>query len=166
MTGFSPFTLLFGRDVKGPLELLRSTWLEGESEEANVSEWLLNVKARMVDMSEIVSDRELKAKQEMERFYDRSAKVKSFSVGEMVLVRKPGLHSKLGDSWEGPYQVERQASPVTYKIHKPKQSKLLHCNMLRRWTTPATKIHSVATISEEESVCETPPGSTLVRYLL
>ena len=25
MTGFAPFTLLFGRDVKGPLELLRSS---------------------------------------------------------------------------------------------------------------------------------------------
>ena len=49
VTGFAPFTLLFGRDVKGPLELLRNTWLEGESEEANVSEWLLSMKARMVD---------------------------------------------------------------------------------------------------------------------
>ena len=36
VTGFAPFTLLFGRDVKGPLELLRSSWVEGESEEANV----------------------------------------------------------------------------------------------------------------------------------
>ena len=93
-------------------------------------------------MSEIVSDRERKAKQEMKRFYDKSAKVKLFAVGEMVLVRKPGLHSKMGDSWEGPYQIERQASPVTYKIQvpgKPQQSKLLHCNMLRRWTTPAAR---------------------------
>ena len=166
VTGFSPFTLLFGRDVKGPLELLSSTWLEGESEEANVSEWLLNVKARMVEMSEIVSDRERKAKQEMKHFYDKSAKVKLFAVGEMVLVRKPGLHSKMGDSWEGPYQIERQASPVTYNIQvpgKPQQSKLLHCNMLRRWTTPAAKIHRVAIICEEESESETPPGLTLVR---
>ena len=74
VTGFSPFTLLFGRDVRGPLELLRSAWLEGVSEEANVSEWLLNVKARMVDMSEIVSDLEMKAKREMKHFYDKSAK--------------------------------------------------------------------------------------------
>ena len=113
VTGFAPFTLLFGRDVKGPLELLRNAWLEGESEEANVCEWLLNVKARMVEMAVVVSDREKKAKADMKRFYDWSAKAKTFAEGEMVLVRKPGLHSKMGDSWEGPYQVEHQASPVT-----------------------------------------------------
>ena len=166
VTGFSPFTLLFGRDVKGLLELLRSSWIEGADENASVSEWLLSVKARMLEMSEIVSDRELKAKQNMKKFYDKSARVKSFSAGEMVLVRKPGLHSKLGDSWDGPYQIERQVSPVTYNIQvpgKPNQSKLLHCNMLRRWTTPAAKIHRVAAISEEESACETPPGLTLLR---
>ena len=119
MTEFSPFTLLFGKNVKGPLELLCSTWLESVDEEANVNEWLLNVKARMLEKSEIVSDRERKAKQDMKKFYDKLAKVGSFSVGEMVLLRKPGLHSKLGDSWEGPYQIERQASPVTYKIQVP-----------------------------------------------
>ena len=166
VTGFSPFTLLFGRDVKGPLELLSNSWLEGESEGAKVSEWLLSVQARMMDMAEIVSDRERKAKETMKRFYDRSAKVKTFGEGDMVLVRKPGIHSKMGDSWEGPYQIDYQVSPVTYKVQVPgnaRKSKLIHCNMLRRWTTPAERIHRVAFISEEESVGETSPGLTLVR---
>ena len=78
--------------------MLRSSWIKGADEDASVSEWLLSVRARMAEMSEIVSDRELKAKQTMKKFYDRSARVKTFSAGEMVLVRKPGLHCKLGDS--------------------------------------------------------------------
>ena len=45
-----------------------------------------------------VSNRETEAK--AKQFYDRSAKEKSFSDGDMVLVRKPGLHSKVEDSWE------------------------------------------------------------------
>ena len=72
----------------------------------------------------------------------------------------------MGDSWEGPYQIEHQASPVTYKIQvpgSPRQSKLLHCNMLRKWTTPAAKIHRVVAMTEEESDCEAPPGLKLVR---
>ena len=113
VTGFSPFTLLFGRQVKRPLDLLRNSWLEGEAEDVNVSEWLLDVRARMSEMALIISDREVKAKAEMKKFYDRSAKAKTFSDGEMVLVRKPGLHSKMGDSWDGPYQVAKQISPVT-----------------------------------------------------
>ena len=120
----------------------------------------------MIEMAEIVSDRELKAKQLMKKQYDKTAKVKSFAAGEMVLVRKPELHSKLGDSRDGPYQIERQISPVTYGIHipgKPNKAKILHCNLLRKWTTPAAKIHRVATIIEEESACESPPGLTLIR---
>ena len=166
VTGFSPFALLFGRDVKGPLDLLRNSWLEGEMEDTNVSEWLLNVRARIVEMVEVVSDREMKAKADMKRFYDKSAKVKKFCEGEMVLVRKPGLHSKMGDSWEGPYQIEKQIFPVTYQIQvpgKPCNQKLLHCNMLRQWTTPAAKIHRIVAISEEESESEAPPGLKLVR---
>ena len=56
VTGFSPFTLLFGRQVKGPLDLLRNSWLEGKSEEACVSEWLTSVKAQMAEMAVIVSE--------------------------------------------------------------------------------------------------------------
>ena len=111
VTGFSPFTLLFGRDVRGPLELLRYSWIERSDEGSSISEWLLGVRARMGEMAEIVSDRETKAKQTMKKFYDRSASIKTFSAGDMVLVRKPVLHGKLGDSWDGPYQVEKQVSP-------------------------------------------------------
>ena len=92
--------------------------------------------------------------------------MKSFVEGEMVLVRKPGLHSKLGDSWEGPYQIVKQISPVTYRIQIPggaNRCGVLHCNMLRRWTTPADKIHRVALITEEESESESSPGLNLVR---
>ena len=111
VTGFSLFALLFGRQVKGPLDLLRNSWLEGEAEDV-VSEWLLDVRASMSEMALIVSNRGKKAKANMKTFYDRSARAKTFIEGDMVLVRKPGLHSKLGDSWEGPYQVAAQISPV------------------------------------------------------
>ena len=166
VTGFSPFTLMFGREVKGPLDLQSTSWLERDNENASVGEWLLCVQARMRDMAVIVSDHERKAKANMKGFYDRSAKVKVFEAGDMVLVRKPGILSKMGDSWEGPYQVERQASPVTYKIQvpgKPRQSKILHCNLLKKWNTPASRIHRVAIVHEEEGESESPQGLTLVR---
>ena len=116
--------------------------------------------ARMAEMAVVASDRERKAKADMKRFYDRSVKAKTFCEGEMVLVRKPGLHSKMGDSWEGPYQIGK-ITPVTYRIEvpdKPSKQKLLHCNMLRRWNTPASKIHRIVAITEEESECDASPG--------
>ena len=82
--GFSPFTLLFGREVKGPLCMLKSAWLEGTEENGSVSEWISCVREKMIEMAEIVSDRDLKAKQLMKKQYDKTAKVKSFAAGEMV----------------------------------------------------------------------------------
>ena len=70
----------------------------------------------------------------MKRQYDKTAKVKTFAAGDMVLVRKPGLQSKLGDTWDGPYQVDKQISPVTYCVQvpgKPHRAKVLHCNLLK-----------------------------------
>ena len=55
---------------------------------------------------------------------------------------------------------------MTYKIQvpgKPRLARILHCNMLKKWTTPAAKIHRVAIISEEDGVLESPPGLSLVR---
>ena len=166
-TGFSPFTLLYGRDVRGPLDLLRTSWVEDVSESCSVGEWLVNVKSRMCRLAELAGDREVKAKDTMKSQYDKSSSVKSFELGSQVLVRKPGFHGKMGDSWDGPYVVVKQLSPVTYSIQvpdQPKKVKTLHSNLLREWSEPAAKIHRVMVMDEmEESACDAPSGLKLVR---
>ena len=47
VTGYPPFTLLFGREVRGPLALLRCSWAEDSGEECKLDEWLVSVKARI-----------------------------------------------------------------------------------------------------------------------
>ena len=87
-------------------------------------------------------------------------------VGEMVLVWKPGIHSKMGASWDGPFQVEKKISPVTYKIQvpgKPSQSKVLHSNLLKKWSTTSSRVHRIAIIHEEEGEEELPSGLKLDR---
>ena len=166
VTGYSPFTLLFGREVRGPLALLRSSWAESNEGSCDVGEWLSDVKARMCEMSELVSTREGKAKLAMKKYYDRTATVKTFEPGNMVLVRKPILQGKLNTSWEGPYEIDKQISPVTYSVQvpgKPHKCKVLHCNLLKKWTTPAARIHRVIVMTEEESACEAPSGLRLCR---
>ena len=166
VTGFSPFSLMYGRDVRGPLHFLKTSWIEGEVDVCSVGDWLVSVKARMMEMAEVVSDREVQAKAKMKEFYDRSASVKTFSQGDMVLVRKPLLKQKMACAWEGPFEIEQQVSPVTYAIKLPGRSnkaKILHCNLLKEWHTPAEKVHGVMVVSEVESGSEPSPGLRLGR---
>ena len=67
ITGFTLFELLFGCQVKGPLDLLHDS---SDSEKMNVSEWLIDVKTRLAEIAQLVSTRETKAKIKMKQFYD------------------------------------------------------------------------------------------------
>ena len=166
-TGYAPFTLLFGREVRGPLDILHEAWLQGDCEQASVHEWLGSVQAQLSELSVLVSEREKVAKGKMKSQYDKSVCVKVFKEGDMVLVWKPGIHAKMGASWDGPYVVGKQKSPVTYTVHVPgkaDKAKVLHVNLLKRWTTPASHIHRVAVVQDEdddEEIC--PVGLRLGR---
>ena len=110
-TGFPPFTLLFGREIRGPLDILQEAWLQGDSEKTSIFEWLTCVKAQMNDLSVLVSEREGVAKSKMKHQYDKTASRKEFVEGDMVLIWKPGLHAKMGASWDGPFQIGKKLSP-------------------------------------------------------
>ena len=164
VTGFSLFTLLFGREVKGPLSLVHSSWLDGETEGVEASVWLTALKQQMALMSTVVTEREKLAKAKMKKFFDKSAREKSFDPGDSVLIRKPGLKKKLGDSWDGPFVILEKLSPLNYKIQTPgRRSKVLHVNMLKKWSVPTARVHGIAVIHEEEGECESPQGLMLTR---
>ena len=166
ITGFSPFSLLFGREVKGPLSLVHSSWLHGECEGVEAGVWLTALKQQMAQMAQVVSQREKLAKTKMKQAFDKSAKEKTFEIGDLVLVRKPGLKKKLGDSWDGPFEILEKTSPLNYKIKTPgdsRRSKVLHVNLLKKWSTPGARIHGVAVVHEEEGESESPQGLMLSR---
>ena len=107
-----PFELIFGKNVKGPLDLLKQSWLEEEADEKVLIDWVDQVRSKMISMAEMVCERNHKAKQEMKQLYDKSAREKSLEEGEMVMARKPGLSGKLKDVWEGPYVIGEKLSAV------------------------------------------------------
>ena len=89
---------------------MTESWIEGDSSDVALNDWVLKLKDKLLEMSELVFGQEQATKVKMKEYYDRSAIEKVFKEGDMVLVRKPGLHSKMGDSWNEPFQVARQVS--------------------------------------------------------
>lgn len=139
-TGFSPFELLFGRTPKGPLDVLRREWT-GDSNNSNedVVTYLTKMYARMEQASQMATEMEEAAKEDMAAYYDRGARLISYQVGDLVLVLKPSIGSKLQARWKGPFTITRKLSSTTYHVKKDREAKrsfTYHINMLQKYNTP------------------------------
>ena len=115
-TGFSPFELLYGRRVRGPLDVLRESWTGCAPEETTAIAHVVEMRNRLEEMSELVKTNLEKAQQKQKAVYDRGAKPRSFEVGDEVLVLLPMQQNRLKLEWVGPYLVTRRVSPVDYEV--------------------------------------------------
>ncbi len=77
-------------------------------------------------------------------------------MGELVLMRVPGLHGALESSWEGPYSVVRVVSRVTYFVKRDGggHKRLVHLNNLKVHRPRPASVASVCVVAEETGVME------------
>ena len=135
-TGFSPFELLYGRAVRGPLAVLKESWTDENPEDTNVVEYVLNARQKLSSMAELVQENLERAQKKQKSYYDQNARGKRYEVGEEVLVMLPCSANKLRSAWQGPFPIVRQVSPVDYEVdtgrHR-KRLRIFHVNLLRKW---------------------------------
>ena len=55
-TGFSPFELLYSREVRGPLDVLRGTWVAREKSTESVVSHVLSIRKKMEQMTSLVKE--------------------------------------------------------------------------------------------------------------
>lgn len=104
-TGISPFELLYGHDVRGPLSLLRELW-EGDQKDlgtVNIVSYDVQMQEWLERMSELVQSHMAEAQQHQKIWYDQSARQRSFSPRQMVPILLPSDYSKLLAKWQGPF---------------------------------------------------------------
>lgn len=131
-SGFSPFELVFGRKVRGPMEILQAYWGREEEEEIkNVYKYVVDLKQRLQETCDIAQEELLKAQEVNKKHYDKSAKPKVLEVGQKVLLLLPTKPNKLLLQWRGPYTVVEKMSPVNYMIQVGSKRKNFHVNMLK-----------------------------------
>ncbi|XP_014831825.1 PREDICTED: uncharacterized protein LOC106909856 [Poecilia mexicana] len=159
-TGFSPFELLYGHEVRGPLALLKETWAgeEGREEPVNVISYVMQMRERLQKMTALAQQHMAAAQKYQKAWYDKSARQRTFVPGQKVLVMLPSSESKLLAKWQGPFEVAKQLGPTTYKVVKvgrPHSTKVLHVNLLKEWTErPKTgaEVMLIRAVEEEEAV--------------
>jgi len=75
--GFSPFELLFGREVRGSLKLLKESWLDEENQ-VSLLEQVTLLCQPMMRAGEMARDNLKTTQTKMKAWYDRKARKRSF----------------------------------------------------------------------------------------
>ena len=122
--GFSPFELVFGHRVRGPLQLLKEKWLnDSDKSDLNLLDYVSGFKTRLVRAGEIAKENLKDSQTRMKVWYDRNAKSRVFEPGEKVLVIFPIPGDPLRARYSGPYEIETKLSDVNYVVKTPGRRK-------------------------------------------
>lgn len=81
--------MVYGRQVRGPLDVLRETWEEKEKSPESVVSYVSRVHDRLATTRDIAHSNQIKKKQEMKTWYDQTARQRSLDTGDQVLVLLP-----------------------------------------------------------------------------
>ena len=164
-TGFSPFELLYGRSVRGPMQILKDLWTEeNEADDVRSSyRYVFELQERLDSTLQLARE-QLSAAQVRQKFYkDKKSKPRVFKVDEEALILVPSSHNKLLMQWKGPFKITERLGAATYKVNVNGKVKTYHVNLLKKYvhriptqavdtssTKPEVAVGSVAVIADDD----------------
>ncbi|XP_076032451.1 uncharacterized protein LOC143020172 [Oratosquilla oratoria] len=168
--GLSPFALVFGHEVRGPLKVLKECLLKGHSSASkDMSKSVTDMKGKLAACWEMAGGNLKSAQKRMKRHYDRNAKVREFNPGDSVLALLPFQGNPLRAKFSGPYEVVKRVGELNYIVATPdrrRSQQLCHIDMLKlyreREQNPVGEtVVSVCTVSLMHEVDEDTISPTL-----
>ncbi|KAJ8046946.1 hypothetical protein HOLleu_05792 [Holothuria leucospilota] len=134
--GFSPFELVFGHTVRGPLKLLKEKWLSDLGENIHLLDYVSRFKDRLHGACELAQENLRHSQKKMKAWYDKTTVKREFKPGDKVLVFLPVSGQPLQARFQGPYVIERKVSDTDYVILTPdkrKSKRVCHINMMKKY---------------------------------
>lgn len=116
-TGFLPFELLYGHQVRGPLELLKEHWENPRAEQENVVAYVMKMRDRLEQMTALAQEHMKSAQANQKTWYDKKARDGTFHLGQKVLLLLPTSDNKLLARLQGPYEITKHQGKVTYELY-------------------------------------------------
>ncbi|CAM5103968.1 unnamed protein product [Natator depressus] len=153
-TGFSPFELLYGRRVRGPLDLMRDEW-EGKAtpDGESVVEYVLTFRERLAELMGLARENLARAQRKQKVWYDRTARARAYATGDQVMVLIPVRKNKLQAAWEGPFKVVKQLNEVNYVVelsNRAHHRRVYHVNMMKPYYARGNVVLAVCGQWEEQ----------------
>ncbi|XP_078246380.1 uncharacterized protein LOC144588118 [Pogona vitticeps] len=149
-TGFSPFELLFGRKMKGPLDLIKQNWEQITQDDPQ--DVVTYIDTLMYDLKrnlELAAENLQAQKVRQKTWYDQKARERHFNPGEEVLWPRPCKENKLQ---LGSPEIKYLGHIVGGGVIKPLEAKI---EAVRDWPRPNTKkkVKSFLGISPYKGQC-------------
>ena len=131
--GFSPFELLYGRQVRGPMSIIRELWTNQhiEPEVKDEYQYVVDLRERLESTWELARTTLSQMSQKYKKYYDLKARPRKLKVGDKVLVLLPEDQNKLLLRWKGPYKVVEKKYDNDYVIDMDGVRKTFHINLLK-----------------------------------
>ena len=137
-TGCTPASLMFGRDLKLPIDILYG---RPETEHAqHTTSYALKLQERLEKVHHFARQRLQMMSDRMKRHYDNQLMGSKLQAGTAVWLynphRRKGITPKLMRNWQGPYVVIKCINDLVYRIQLGPKSKpkVVHRNRLWSYT--------------------------------
>ena len=141
-TGHSPFELIFGHEMRIPLDVMMGNADETES---TYTKFVVDLRERLIQAHQDVREKLKVAERRQKDAFDKGVKCTVYQQGDLVLrfspQLKPGEPIKFHHQWEGPYEIVDHVSEVTYRVrrrgHLSRRSPVIQFNNLRLYKRAA-----------------------------
>ncbi len=150
--GYSPHELVYGRQMRGPLDLLYAGWVDDTFRQVGVSQWVGELQDKLAVIHDCVHVRGSLSRQIRQKLHNRGKVERSLDIGDKVLLRIPGMVNVLEESWEGPFVVKERLSKVNYRVVEEgsrKRGRVVHINNCKLYKVRDCMIGSIVVIAEE-----------------
>jgi hypothetical protein len=150
-TGSMPFALMFGRIPNGfddfrlcstSMKFDQASW---ETHLERLNRIVHPSIDKKVNLAQVIRNEQL----------DRSRKIKSYAVGQLVLVRDVTQHSKWDGKYEGPFTICSITKAGTYRVKD-------HSGAILPFTFPANHIRATPHLTE--SIDKSYPVKKIIRH--
>ena len=141
---FSPFELLYGRNVRGPLAILHEL-VSNNTIDADLKlnyQYVIDLRDKLQETTQTALDNANISAKKYKEYFDRKTKSRKFKVNDEVLIMLPTSTNKFVMQWKGPYIIsDLHANGVDYYIKVGNKIKLFHVNMLKPYVRRVNIIH-------------------------
>ena len=155
-TGFSPFELIYSRDVRRLLNILMEEWIPTEDTSEDVTTYVTTTHQRMKNAQQLVKEHLKQDQQKQKTWYDCKTREMKMEVEDQVLLLLPDRDSqkKFMRKWQGPFKIKQKLGRVNYEviIDSEGNTKVYHINLLKKWFSGTDTVYYSNTVEEDSNM--------------